>query len=105
MGDAPKDVEDRLVKEDGTVLASDILKVGHHGSRTSTGDTFAALVHPAYALISVGAHNTYGLPDEEPISTLEKDGSKVLRTDQVGTIIFQSDGEKFSLVKPYSLTK
>lgn len=95
MGDAPKDVESLLVETDGTGLKSDILKVGHHGSRTSSGEKFIATVDPREAVISVGAHNMYHLPNQEPIDTLHMYGAEVLRTDQVGTVTFKSDGKAF----------
>ncbi len=93
MGDAPKDVEDMLVVADAQKLKSDILKVGHHGSRTSSGEVFLALVHPTYAAISVGAHNMYKLPNKEPIDLLLGLGAQVFRTDEMGTIKFESDGK------------
>ncbi|MEI7719775.1 MAG: MBL fold metallo-hydrolase [bacterium] len=99
MGDAPKDVEAKLLAEKDALakesLKSDVLKVGHHGSRTSSGDAFIAVVHPAFAAISVGAHNMYKLPNQEPIDSLTKLGAHVFRTDQVGTILFESDGQTF----------
>lgn len=100
MGDAPQDVESRLLElSTSTSLASDVLKVGHHGSRTSSRDAFVAAVHPTEAIISVGAHNMYRLPNKEPIETLKKYGAEVLRTDEDGTIVFVSDGETLKRVK------
>ncbi len=72
-------------------LESDILKVGHHGSRTSTSDAFAKVVSPSYALISDGKDNKYGHPHREVLHTLDLFGAKVLRTDVLGTIIFSCD--------------
>ena len=94
MADAPKDVEARLVAQDGLQLKSDMLKVGHHGSRTATGEEFATLVHPSVSVISVGAHNVYHLPNKEPIATLGRLGASVLRTDQVGRVVLRSDGTR-----------
>ena len=94
MGDATKEVETHLMQLDSVSLSSTVLKVGHHGSRTSTGEAFAALVHPQFAAISVAANNKYHLPNQEPIDSLESDGAEVLRTDEVGTIVFRSDGER-----------
>jgi competence protein ComEC len=75
-------------------LDTDILKVGHHGSRTSTSYDFVKKVSPEYALISNGRDNSYGHPHEATLDTLKTLGVKVLRTDQVGTIILKSDGLK-----------
>src|SRR3972149_6266580 len=82
---------------DHQVLKSDILKIGHHGSRTSTSESFVSLVDPDYAVISSGADNTYGHPHQETLDTLNKFGIKTLRTDQLGMIIFESDGQKIEL--------
>ena len=73
-------------------LESDILKVGHHGSRTSTSASFVQAVAPKYALISNGKDNTYGHPHPDTLSTLTQFGAKILRTDLLGTIIVKSDG-------------
>ena len=100
MGDAPQDVENHLLNiSSSTELKSDILKVGHHGSRTSSNDAFIAAVHPTEAVISVGAHNMYKLPNQEPIDTLKKYGAEVLRTDQDGTVEFESDGVTFTRIR------
>ncbi len=74
-------------------LASTILKVGHHGSRTSTSNDFVKAVAPKYALISDGKDNNYGHPHPDTLSTLESFGAKIFRTDLLGTIIMKSDGE------------
>ena len=73
-------------------LASDILKVGHHGSRTSTSSAFLKAVSPDIAIISLGERNSYGHPHKEPIATLSNADVSVLRTDQEGTITYVSDG-------------
>lgn len=86
-GDAAFDTESHLISLGRTTLRSDILKVGHHGSKTSTSDAFIAAVHPSIALISVGAHNTYGHPTPETLSRLQNAGVPVMRTDQHGTIV------------------
>ncbi len=92
-GDSPQAIEHYLVSLDGKNLRSDILKVGHHGSRTSSSQEFVGYVSPAYAAISVGAGNTYGHPHQETLDTLSQFGAKVFRTDQMGTIVMKSDGE------------
>src|SRR3972149_7289911 len=78
-------------------LASNVLKVGHHGSRTSTGESFVSAVDPDYAVISSGADNTHGPPHHETLDTLNKFGIKILRTDRLGMILFESDGQKIEL--------
>jgi len=98
--DAPTDVESHLIALDGAGLRSDILKVGHHGSRFSTGTAFAATVHPSLAIISVGANNRYGHPSDEALAVLATSHIPVLRTDEQGTLVFKSDGKKFWPVSP-----
>ncbi len=78
-------------------LESDILKVGHHGSRTSTSEAFVRAVAPRFAAISCGLDNKYGHPHQETLDTLSSANPpiKIFRTDQDGTIIFKSDGKSF----------
>lgn len=76
-------------------LKSTLLKVGHHGSKYSTGDAFVEEVAPQAAVISVGAKNTYGHPAPRVLDTLAAHGISVLRTDQEGTLVFRSDGKEF----------
>lgn len=96
MCDAPMDVEDHLMAFGSTTqIKSNILKVGHHGSRFSTGDAFVAEVNPSVAIISVGAHNTYGHPTQQTLDTLAAHTIETLRTDEEGTIEFTSDGKEF----------
>lgn len=99
MGDSVKAVEKYLVELDGAALASDVLKAGHHGSKTSTSDELLAAVHPAYAVISSGKGNSYGHPNQETLDALARFGVNVLRTDQAGTIVLVSDGKALSLKK------
>lgn len=101
-GDATMETEKIILEENSPAkLRSTILKVGHHGSRTSTGVSFAQAVMPKYALISDGKNNKYGHPHIETIETLGRFGAQVFRTDLLGTIIVKSDGErlKFSFAK------
>lgn len=77
-------------------LDSTILKVGHHGSKTSTSEAFAGAVSPAQALISLGKDNKYGHPNEQTLSTLTSVGAQVFSTDLLGTIIMQSNGGNVS---------
>ncbi len=88
MGDAEQEAESNLLKY-GRHLQADILKVGHHGSKTSTSDELLERVHPKVALISVGGNNTYGHPHEEVVTRLQAKGIVVLRTDEHGAIQFK----------------
>ncbi len=86
-GDAPKEVEDQIVaKYKNSLQNIDILKVGHHGSKTSTGENLANTAKPVYALISAGENNRYGHPHKEVLQTLEKVHSKILVTSEAGRI-------------------
>ncbi len=96
-GDAPTNVETHLMQIASTSeLMSNILKVGHHGSRFSTGATFVKEVSPQTAVISVGAHNTYGHPTKQVLDILAAQNIPVIRTDESGTIRCVSDGAVFS---------
>lgn len=90
-GDAEKPVEYRLLMSN-TDLVADILKVGHHGSKTSTTEDFLTRVHPRFAVISVGKKNKYGHPHQGVIDRLKSFGIETLRTDENGGILFVSDG-------------
>jgi len=96
-GDSPENVERYLVSLDDKNLKSDVLKVGHHGSRTSTSKEFVGFVSPTYATISLGQGNSYGHPHKETLDTLEKFDIKTLRTDQQGTITIESDGKNIEV--------
>lgn len=78
----------------------DVLKVGHHGSDTSTGYRFLNAVMPQYGIISVGEGNSYGHPCEAPLSKLEDAGVTIFRTDKLGTVIATSDGKTVSVGCP-----
>ena len=80
-------------------LKSDVLKVAHHGSKYSTTDIFLESVKPSAAVIEVGK-NTYGHPTPEAILRLKNIGAKILRTDQLGDIVFKSNGQNLFLLKP-----
>ncbi len=95
-GDLEKDAETQLV-ESGVSLDADILKVGHHGSETSTGYFFLRSVLPQVGIISCGKGNSYGHPHKEPLERLEQAEVKIYRTDQLGTITVISDGETFNI--------
>jgi competence protein ComEC len=87
LGDAHEAIENRLVDRHGTALASVLLKAGHHGSRTSTGDSLLFAVRPDLAIVSVGRRNRYGHPDSLVLDRLARFGAGVARTDQRGTIV------------------
>lgn len=90
-GDAPKQEEEEVLAS-GFDVGAEVLKVGHHGSRFSTGGEFLAAVNPKFAVISAGAKNKYGHPYEETLALLKSLGIKALRTDLEGDIEFVSDG-------------
>jgi competence protein ComEC len=98
VGDAEAPEERWLVERaarDASVadaLRADVLKVAHHGSRTSSTAEFLALVRPRLALVSVGAGNSYGLPNDDVLERLSRGGAEVLRTDRWGTIVVRVDG-------------
>ncbi|NQV88189.1 MAG: MBL fold metallo-hydrolase [Parcubacteria group bacterium] len=90
-GDMETSLERELVLT-GDNLKSDILKIGHHGSKTSTSEEFLKAVNPQFAVISVGEGNTYGHPTKEILGRLTSFGIKIFRTDLDGDVFLQSDG-------------
>lgn len=90
-GDIGKSVEKEIL-ENGINVDSDVLKVGHHGSKTSTAEEFIKKVLPEIAVISSGKNNSYGHPHPEILDVLEKYGIKILRADELGDIKVISDG-------------
>lgn len=93
-GDAGAKTEQIILAENSQVqLKSTILKVGHHGSRTSSFPSFVKAVSPEYALISDGKDNNYGHPHSETLETLTKFGAKIFRTDLLGTIVVKFNGQ------------
>ena len=78
-------------------LKADVLKVGHHGSSTSSTPKYLDTVSPSYAVISSGANNVYGHPNNEILSYLNAKNVVIYRTDTNGTIVFTSDGEEISV--------
>jgi competence protein ComEC len=96
-GDAEAPEEAWLLAHWPDALHADVLKVGHHGSNTSTTDPFLVAVHPRLALISVGAHNSYGHPDAEVLERLGAANVSVLRTDLLGTIVVRTDGTRLEV--------
>ncbi|MBR6137074.1 MAG: MBL fold metallo-hydrolase [Bacilli bacterium] len=98
MGDATNDVELQILDKD---IKSDVLKVGHHGSKNSSSANFLYKVEPKYAIISVGKDNEYGHPHDIVLEKLEKLNTTIYRTDLSHTIRLKSDGEgiKFDFIK------
>ncbi|OHA84895.1 MAG: hypothetical protein A2408_01400 [Candidatus Yonathbacteria bacterium RIFOXYC1_FULL_52_10] len=92
-GDAPDEIEQYVLVLDGEKVNSDILKAGHHGSRTSSVPEFVAAVSPQTAVISSGSNNSYGHPHKETLDTFQEADIEVLNTADQGTIIFKSDGK------------
>jgi competence protein ComEC len=97
VGDAEWAEEDWLLTHYREDLHADVLKVGHHGSSTSSSDSFLAAVHPDVAVISVGAANQYGHPSVDVLRALSRVGAQVLRTDQTGTVIVRTDGRRVEI--------
>ena len=95
-GDAESNEEAEILNS-GADLKSTVLKVGHHGSRTSTSYPFLREVMPQYAVISVEKGNSYGHPNEETLSKLSDAGVEVYRTDESGDIVMTSDGNNIRI--------
>lgn len=91
-GDAEVLVEEELIGNSSSKLDCDVLKVSHHGSNSSSSDEFIKAVSPEYAVISVGAGNSYGHPHEEILQKLVGIGAEVFRTDSDGTVTITCDG-------------
>ena len=85
-GDMEEPVEKDMLRSEADVKA-DVLKVGHHGSKTSTSRNFYQAVNPSICIISAGEGNSYGHPEESTLETLHSNGAKVYRTDYQGSII------------------
>jgi len=94
MGDAGIEVEENLT-EKYNLKDIDVLKVGHHGSRTSSGEEFINKINPKYSVISVGKNNRYGHPNDSVLDNLED--SKIYRTDKDGSVIFKIKNNKLKI--------
>ena len=92
-GDAPQEIEDYLVKTYATQLDSDVLKLGHHGSKTSTSDLWLDTVTPSYAVVSAGLDNRYGHPHQDVMQRVFARNIQTSHTGTDGTVTFQSDGK------------
>lgn len=102
-GDAEAKSEKKILAN-GADIKADVLKLGHHGSSTSTSEEFLKVVSPSLALISCGKDNDYGHPHKETIEKLEKYNIPYERTDIKGTIVVGSDGEHLSTAFPDNKT-
>lgn len=93
-GDATDEVEKLILNSD---IEATVLKVGHHGSKYSSTNSFLKKVNPQYAVISVGNNNSYNHPANETLNKLEQLGINTYRTDKLGTIIITSDGSNIKI--------
>jgi len=96
-GDSPKSIEKYLTAQYGEKLHSDVLKLGHHGSRTSTSEFFLSAVNPQFAIISAGVDNRYGHPHKEVTEMLKEFEIPSLATYKSGTVVIKSDGENIEI--------
>ena len=94
MGDAGVEVEEDLI-EKYNLQNIDVLKVGHHGSKTSSSEMFVNEINPKYSIISVGKNNRYGHPNKEVLNNL--DNSNIYRTDQDGSVMFNIKKNKLKI--------
>lgn len=100
-GDCTEAEEEALLASDEAfLLPSALLKVGHHGSSTSTSPAFAEAVRPTFAVISCAAGNPYGHPHGATLETLDRVGAEILRTDLSGEIVLETNGETLTRVLP-----
>ncbi len=94
-GDAEESSELDMINN-GMNLKADVLRIAHHGGRTSSSENFLEKVNPKYSIISVGRDNTYGHPHKETLERLKRLDTDILRTDQLGDIIIVSDGRQLT---------
>ncbi|AIY79304.1 MBL fold metallo-hydrolase [Clostridium botulinum] len=91
-GDAEKEVENEILLDSNNNIRSDVIKIGHHGSSTSSSKSFIEKVNPSIAIISVGADNKFNHPNKSTIDCLTKNNVKIYQTNKENTIILSSDG-------------
>lgn len=105
-GDAERVTEESLIDK-GAFLDADVIKIGHHGSQTSSTPEMLERVNPKAAVISVGRNNNFGHPSQITLDLLEKMGIACFRTDECGAVVLNSDGKKIKLKRtvPYTLKK
>jgi len=97
-GDAERQAELALISS-GLSISVNVLKLGHHGSRTSSVPEFLDAVNPDVAVISVGANNQHGHPHQDVLNNLAARNIQVFRTDEMGTIIMRTDGADIQLIR------
>lgn len=98
-GDSPIAIEKYLVSLDGESLSSDILKLGHHGSKTSTDVSFLGFIDPQWAIVSAGKDNRYGHPHNSVMEMIERFGVASFSTAEQGSIVFESNGSEWAVVR------
>jgi competence protein ComEC len=96
-GDAERPSEQAMLREVAAELPSTVLKVGHHGSYTSSSPEFLAIVQPVVAVYSAGAHNSYGHPHASTIRNLQRVGAQIYSTDKDGTVVIATDGATYTV--------
>ncbi len=99
VGDAGKETESALVLNYGVFLRSTLLKVGHHGSASSSGEEFINLVRPHWAVISAGKFNMFHHPSRRVLEILTAAGAMIARTDNEGAVMFETDGVTTSRIQ------
>ncbi|MEO7328702.1 MAG: DNA internalization-related competence protein ComEC/Rec2 [Minicystis sp.] len=100
VGDAEHEAEEALLRHGYEAIHADFLKVGHHGSRTSTSPPFLAAVAPSFASISSGVRNRFGHPHPTALATLRAQGVPFGRTDRGGQIVWETDGDEVRITRP-----
>jgi len=93
-GDSPISVEQFLARNDKQILKSTVLKLGHHGSQTSTSDEFLDQVKPEFAVVSAGKNNSYHHPNSAVVTRVQSRNIPILSTIDLGTITFETDGSQ-----------
>ncbi|MGG5462275.1 ComEC/Rec2 family competence protein [Clostridium sp. B9] len=96
-GDAEEELENEVLSEN-FILKANVLKIGHHGSNTSTSEEFLKEIQPQVAIISAGLDNSYGHPNYITLQKLNDNNVRVLRTDEDGTIVISSNGNNINVL-------
>lgn len=104
QGDAEKKVETALLSN-GADVSADVIKVGHHGSKTSSSKKYIEAVSPKVAVISCGVQNSYGHPHEDTLETLKKIGADTYITYEFDSLCVKSDGQKISVLNKSEVVK
>jgi competence protein ComEC len=99
-GDVERPIEYRMLDEN-EIQPVDVLKVAHHGSRTSSTESFLEAANPIFAIISVGEDNSYGHPNRDVLTRLDDHHAEVLRTDQHGLVTVRTDGKHLTVETRY----